>query len=213
MAHYVAEQIAIAEKAPENKKIEANQRCFDTILKLWEHRSSLPRGRYPFKSFEPIFKALNRLNPDNSQSYYFDNSPLQSTASNDDTSEVQMDEVQSWTNIALEIDRDARVLIDYALKQAACWALDEKTAAWLENAAGISGYEESDIPIIVRLVEGTQEDDHSEKALEEIRQDLQSKINKIDALAELSSFLRATLVENLDDISQEHFSADTPVEP
>ncbi len=39
MAHYIAEQIAIAENATDDKKVEAESRCFETILKLWQHRS------------------------------------------------------------------------------------------------------------------------------------------------------------------------------
>ena len=50
MAHYIAEQMTIAENATGDDKIEAEQHCFETILKLWQHRSSLPNGRRPFES-------------------------------------------------------------------------------------------------------------------------------------------------------------------
>src|SRR5258708_5779936 len=60
MAHYVAEQIVIAEKTAGVERASAGERCFRTILALWEHRSSLPPGRRPFESFEPILRALER---------------------------------------------------------------------------------------------------------------------------------------------------------
>ncbi|MUL35409.1 hypothetical protein [Gloeocapsopsis dulcis] len=198
MAHYVAEQIALAENAISDEKSEAEQRCFETVLKLWERRSSLPNDRYPFKSFEPIFKALNRIDPDNSQSYYFDDSRFQATANNNDTSKSQTNEVQSWINIALGIDRAARVLIDFALKQAACNAADEKTIAWIENATGISVDDENDISVIIRLVGETREDDHDEETLEKMRQGFRSRIEKLDAFIEFSSLLRTELVKELE---------------
>ena len=51
MAHYTAEQMTIAETATDNDKIKAEQHCFETILKLWQHRSTLADGRGPFESF------------------------------------------------------------------------------------------------------------------------------------------------------------------
>ncbi len=137
MAHYVAERIALTENVVGAEKAEAEQQCFDTILKLWEHRAVLPNGRYPFKNFEPLFKTLSRLNPDNSQTYYFDNSHFQE-ADSDDASKIEPDEVQSWISMALSVDAVARILIDFALKQAAYNAEDERTVAWIKKDTGIS---------------------------------------------------------------------------
>jgi hypothetical protein len=63
MTHYISEKIALAETTTGSEKTEAEQQCFDTILKLWGRRASLPNNRYPFKNFEPIFQVLNRLDP------------------------------------------------------------------------------------------------------------------------------------------------------
>lgn len=202
MAHYVTEQIAMAENAADNAKVEAEQRCFNTILKLWERRSSLPNGRYPFKSFEAIFNTLNRLDPNNSRSHYFDDSHFQATANSDGISESQTDEVQSWINIALGIDCAARVLIVFALKQAACNAADEKTIAWIKNATGISVDEENDVSAIIRLVGETQENEPDEKALDLIRQELRSRIEKLDMFTQISSLLRDELIDELENVSR-----------
>jgi len=207
MAHYITEQIAIAETTTGSEKIEAEQRCFETILKLWEHRSSLPNNRYPFKNFEPIFQVLSRLDPDNSRSHYFDNSRLQKTENND-ISEKQADEIQLWLNLALSIDAAARVLIDCALRQAASNAKDEKTADWIKKAVGISDDEHVDISIIFRLVGESQEDNPEEKVREHKRRALSSRIEKLDMLVEFSGLLRDELTEQLENISDSDSSVD-----
>ena len=207
MVHYITEQIAIAETATGREKIEAEQQCFDTILKLWAHRSSLPNNRYPFKNFEPILQALSSLDPDNPRSYYFDNSHLQK-AENDDTSENQADEIQLWINLALSIDSAARVLIDFALRQAASNAEDEKTTTWLKKSTGISDDEYDDLSIIVSLVGESQEDNAEEEVREQKRRELNSRIEKLDRFIEFSRLLRDELTEHLETISDGDSSTD-----
>lgn len=212
MAHYITEQIAIAETTIGNEKSEAEQRCFETILKLWERRSSLPNGRYPFKNFESIFKVLNRLDPENTQHYYFDDPrPQTNVNKGNEETESETDEVQTWVNIALGVDRAARVLIDFALRQAACNAVDEETIAWLENAIGISD-DENDVSIIIRLVGETQESEPEDngEALEETRQYLQSRIDKLIAFTEISDLLRTELIQELKNLSPKDSNNDVP---
>lgn len=207
MAHYIAEQIAIAEKAIGAEKAEAKQRCFDTILKLWEHRASLPNNLYPFKSFEPIFQVLDRLNPENPRSYYFNNSYFQEIE-NSDASDERANEVRSWLDVALSIDIIARVLIDLAIAQAAHNALDEKTATWLEKARGISDRKDNDFTAIIRLIEDSQEDDSDEEDRERTCQQLRSIMEKLDTFMEWGSLLRDDLTENLKDISNKNSELD-----
>lgn len=212
MAHYITEQIAIAEATTGNEKSEAEQRCFETILKLWERRSSLPNGRYPFKDFESIFTVLNRLDPENTQPYYFDDSRSQTTVDkgNEET-ESERDEVQTWVNIALGVDRAARVLIDFALRQAACNAVDEETIAWLENATGISD-DRNDVSIIIRLIGETQESEPEEngESLEETRQYLQLRIDKLTAFKRISDLLHTELIQELKNLSSKDSNNDVP---
>lgn len=207
MAHYITEQIAIAETTTGSEKIEAEQQCFETILKIWERRSSLPNNRYPFKNFEPIFQALSRLDPNNSRSYYFDNSHLQK-AGNDDTSENRTNEIQLWINLALSTDATARILIDFAIRQAACNAEDEETATWIEKSTGISNNEYDDLSIVVRLVGESQEDNSEEGVREQKRRELSSRIEKLDRFIEFSRLLRDELTEHLENISDVDSSTD-----
>ncbi len=61
MAHYVAEKITLAEKMPQGQeRIETEKECFETILKLWKHRWSLPSGKWPLETFEPIDSCWRR---------------------------------------------------------------------------------------------------------------------------------------------------------
>jgi len=211
MVHYISEQIALAENAPEHEKTVAKQRCFHTILKLWKHRSSFPNDRYPFKNFEPIFETLSRLDPDNPKYYYFDNSDYQDTES-DDTPEEQNNEALSWMNKAPSIDVAARILIDFAFRQAVNSLEDEKTSTWIEKSTGIADDEDDeDLSIITNLAEDYQKDDHEEAARERICKKLSSRIDKLNMLIEFSQLVRDKLTENLDNVSDKYSNVDTGI--
>jgi hypothetical protein len=201
MAHHVAEQIAIAEDATGDAKTRAEQRCFETILKLWEHRSSLPTGHRPFESFEPIFRALERLDPENPSPYFY--SYPDSRSSGPDESVESSDEVQSWLDIAEGIDQAARVWLKYVFSQAAINAADEKTIKWLENAVRLT--ERDDISIIVHLTELATEKENEEVAERERQakeEKLKSGIEKLDAFNEFNKILRKALLSELETITK-----------
>lgn len=70
MAHYIAEQIEFAERTTGDEKREAEERCFNAILKLWNHRSAIPGESKPFVNFEPILRTLKRLDPENDRNFF-----------------------------------------------------------------------------------------------------------------------------------------------
>jgi len=200
MIHYVSEQIALAENGNDQEKTEAKQRCFETILKLWQHRFHFPNSRYPFKGFEAIFETLNRLDPDQSTSYYFDNSHFQKTE-NDNVPENPKDEALLCLNLALSIDEAARVLIDLAIRQAATNLVDETTKTWLKKGASISDNSDYDISIITNLIEEFDEGIADEAERQQIRRWLLSRIEKLDRLVNCSKSLHNNLNEILEKIS------------
>jgi hypothetical protein len=208
MAHYVAEQIVTAENTTGDEKFHAEQHCFETILKLWQHRSSLPTGHRPFENFESIFRALERLDPESSRPFYYSHPPFRASESGDAAKGMQ-DDVQKWTNLALGIDRTARILIRFAFSQATLSAADEKTSSWLENAVKLTNSD--DLSIVARLLP-TDLDDQDEETLEQIRQahekDLRSKIEKLDFFTKVSSLLHAALIKELEIVSKEDVSQD-----
>ena len=207
MAHYVAEQMAMAENATGDDKIEVERRCFETILNLWEHRSSLPNGWRPFKSFEPIFHALARLDPENPAPYFY--SKPNSGLSEPDDSNENLDRVQQWLDIAQGIDQAARVWLEYVFHQAALNATNEKTIAWLENAVGLP--EGNDISIVVNLIHAESENESEETAEREQQakqEKLESRIKQLDAFIDFNQALRAAFVTELETMTRSGSSAD-----
>lgn len=207
MAHYIAEQMEIAEDATGDDKSKAEQHCFETILKLWQHRSSLPNGQRPFEDFEPVFRALARLDPENPTPYFYSNPSFRS--SEPDDSGEDSDEVQQWLDVARGIDQAARVWLEYVFQQAALNAVDEKTITWLENAVGLPASD--DISIIVRFVRAEPEDESEETAERERqakKEELESRIKQLDAFVDFSQVLRAAFVTELETMTQNDSSAD-----
>jgi hypothetical protein len=66
MAHYIAELIAEVEKSTSKKeRLAAQQRAMAAILRIWEHRESLPGYAYPLAKYDGLLSVLDRLRPDN----------------------------------------------------------------------------------------------------------------------------------------------------
>lgn len=64
MSHYLAELIDKAENGSVQEQKEASAVAVDTILKVWEHRASLPGNAYPLTHFKDIIGILDVLRPD-----------------------------------------------------------------------------------------------------------------------------------------------------
>ncbi|MFP5082010.1 hypothetical protein [Pedobacter sp. JCM 36344] len=75
MCHYIAEQMAKAEHAAGREKEDAEEKCFDTILRFWQHRWQLPSGLRPFGSFERIFSLLESIDPERHRNFYYHQIP------------------------------------------------------------------------------------------------------------------------------------------
>jgi hypothetical protein len=207
MAHYIAEQITIVESTTGDDKIKAEQQCFETILKLWQHRSSLPIERRPFESFDPIFRALERLDPENPNPYFYSNPKSRSSESDD--SGKDSNEVQQWLDVARGIDQAVRVWLEYVFQQAALNATDEKTIAWLENAIGLSS--SNDISIIVRLIDDDLENgskETTELEQQDKQEKLKSRIKQLDVFIEFSQVLHKSFLAELENVTQGGSSAD-----
>lgn len=62
MAHHVAELIRDSETLPTaEKRAEAGKRAVETILKIWEHRESLPSYAYPLARYNEVLRVLDRF--------------------------------------------------------------------------------------------------------------------------------------------------------
>lgn len=126
MAHYIAEQITATETATGQAKSLAEKKCFSAILDLWKHRASLPPGQRPFENFEPIFRALEHLDPEEPGGFYYGFWREQS--------KPELGSVEAMIDFIVAIDNAARVLVEQALIEAIAKATDEKTKAILRDA-------------------------------------------------------------------------------
>lgn len=206
MAHYIAEQMSIAKKAKGKEKIRAEQQCFETILKLWQHRSHLPAGIRPFESFDPILRTLERFDPDNKQPYFYQS---QGSPKKNKSDKKESDDVQMWLDIAQGIDQAARIWLEFVFRQAALNATDKTTITWLENAIVESSGNE--VSIIVHLTDARLEDVGDVDVQEQkAKQDkLKSRIEQLDSFNKFSQTLRTMFVDELNAISQKDSSEET----
>lgn len=123
MINYLAEQMYESENSDEYSVREAKHRCFETILTLWQHRSHFPSGSRPFEQFEPVFRALASLDPENSYPRYFRVSEKEEPS--------YSEEVRSWVDLGYNLDKTAKSLVSFAFEQAIASAMDEDVADWL----------------------------------------------------------------------------------
>lgn len=181
MAHYIAEQIELAEHSSGIQKQEAEERCFETILKLWNHRSAFPRGSRPFENFEPIIRTLARLDPEKDRHFFFGNRK--------ETTDSVPEEVQKWLDIADGIDEAARVWLKYVFGQAALAATDDSTIEWLENSVSLQ--QEDNFSVIFRELHSDIDDiwREGQNENEKKRKTINSRIKKLEVFAELNQLL------------------------
>ena len=72
MAHHLAELIDKAENGvTAAERLRAHKNATETILKIWEHRASLPGQAYPLAPYKEVLKVLDRLRPGNNPFRYF----------------------------------------------------------------------------------------------------------------------------------------------
>jgi hypothetical protein len=186
MAHYIAEKIVIVKNAIGKKKKDAEKQCFDTILKLWKHRAYIKDGQRPFENYETIFRALERLNPENKQPYYY--TEMQKEKSKEKN--LITKKVQKWLDMASAIDQAARVWIETVFNQAANSAVDERTKKYIQNAIGVD--DSSDTRVILKLMHedlNNKEKDVLEKLQKEKRERLRSRIKQLEAFSKINDEL------------------------
>ena len=191
MAHYIAEQIVAAESTTATERTAAQERCFQTILALWEHRSSMPSGHRPFESVEPILRALERLDPEAPHPFYHHFRDPREAA-------PEPGSVRDLMEFVVNIDAVTRVLIDTVLAEATEKATDGGTLALLNEAISTA----DDIKVIRRLLEKTERGLNADEDKKEVlRKHLEGTIGKLDAFCTLSAKVREQFKNRLDNIS------------
>jgi hypothetical protein len=190
MAHYIAEKIEDAETATGEERARKMCACMDAVLKLWAHRSELPNGRRPFENFEPIFRVLQGLDPDETGPRYFQH--VRSMAHESD----EGDQTKHWLNIASELDYTARILIRYCLTNAAQKAVD-KSRNWVALTETITKERDIDIKII-RAVMKDADVFHAQIPDDQGREEVEELLKKLEGFVDLVNELSAHLRQQLD---------------
>lgn len=173
MAHYIAEQMRIIEFAEEDEKKLAEEKCFETILKLWKHMRYYKSGLRPFEDFEPIFKTISRLNPDNKNSYYFQNEYSRRKADG----ESEKDVVAQYLSLATGVDDAARIWLKFIFQSAAEAAVDEKMKEWIEAAIPLS--DNAETSLIVRILSNDELDDFEDNPVNRVKY-LERRIEQLE---------------------------------
>lgn len=191
MAHYIVELIEGAETATAEDRSEKLAKCSKAILTLWKHRYELPNGKRPFEEFEPIFRAIESLDPDNDTPRYF-----RSVRNAIDKPE-ESSGARKWLELADGLDYSAKVLIRYCLEQASQDALD-KSQEWvtLAEAAGLE--EGIEFPVI-RFITAENELAKESGTDERARKLLEDRIDRLNAFKNMADALASDLHRKLDE--------------
>lgn len=101
LSHHLAEKLEEAKNDPAKES-----ECVDLILRLWAHRASYPAGQRPLGNYDELLSTLHKLRE--KSPYYL-------------PSDEQVDKDakgKQWAKLAVAVDKVARRLIGFSLKQA-----------------------------------------------------------------------------------------------
>lgn len=188
MAHYIAEKIEDVETATEDRAKKMSV-CADAILKLWSHRSEFPNGKRPLEDFEPIFRAFQSLDPDDTTPRYF------RQARSAVSGEGETSETKRWLDVASELDFTARILIRYCLAVAVKGAVN-KSREWLALAEAAIGEDDVDVRI-ARVVFVDINAMNFEIPTDQEREKTEALLKKLDAFTELANTISSHLRQKL----------------
>jgi hypothetical protein len=177
MAHDIAGRMEAAEKAPAEDKIAAQNACAEAILRLWSHRSVIPRQLRPLVELEPVMRTLASLDVEQSRYRYHPDALSEAESVNAD------DETKQVLEIAIGIDYTARLLIQYALRTAAERAATS-AEPWVKLAQDAGADDGPDIAVLRVVLHGKDERE-SMPSQEETR--LKERLDRLEAFVALAS--------------------------
>ena len=189
MAHYIAELIEGAETATEADRPEKLAKCSEIILALWQHRYELPNGKRPFEELEPIFRAIESLDPDDDTPRYF-----RSVRNTSDKVDVNA-KSKKWLELAEGLDYSAKILIRYCLEQASQDALD-KSQEWV-RLAELAGLEDGIEFPVIRLITAENKLANESETNTRARKLLEDRISRLDAFKDMADSLATDMRRKL----------------
>lgn len=192
MTHYISGLISRAGTLTGPERTAAQRECFEAILALWQHRSKLPNGSRPFEDLEPVFRAIESLDPESDMPRYY-------PSARPGTGEaVETSEQEKWLALADGLDRAARMLIGYFLTSASRGAID-KSAEWVKAAEALNAGDS--VPeIIIRSISTRSDLQKKTNPNDRERKILTERMRKLNAFVELARSLTNDLQEHLDSL-------------
>lgn len=184
MAHYVAEKIKLAEDLPDGaKKKTAEKECFSLILDLWEHRWHYKPDRRPLRNFNHLYTILENLDPDKEEQYYirFNHRPEEK-----ENPSFKPSDLKKSSTLASQIDKVARIWIDYVLREAAANGDNENTRKIVNSAVKLQDAADTHI---IQILFASQQEKEENKKLAEAEWNRKSKISTLERrIEELQKF-------------------------
>ena len=188
MAYYLAEQLTLAKTVEGTEKIAAEEKCCKTVLALWQQRGDWPSGRRPFENFEPIFKTLTRLNPDEPRPFFH-----RLFRDREEAVGTEKAEVIHLMDIVESIDTTARVLIETALESAVETAMSDTTKRLLREA--LPGKPDEDVQTVRLLLNRHKKEE--EGTPEEKDELLIKRLEQLDHFADICKKVRSAYAAEL----------------
>ena len=185
MAHYVAEKIKYAESLSEGaKKKNAEKECFSLILDLWKHRWNYKSDRQPLRNFNHLFNILENLNPEKEEPYFYRLANTRSDEKEDDSFELA--NLNKLSPLALQIDKVARIWINYLLHEAAAKTKNKKIEKIIDHAVRLP---DSMDARIIQIVFSDEMEDNNKKSIDRKKLDRKNKVETLDRrIIELQKF-------------------------
>lgn len=185
IAHYVAEKIKYAESLPDGiKKKNAEKSCFSLILDLWKHRWHYKSDRQPLRNFNHLFDILKNLDPEKEEPYYYRLGDAQNKEEEDKSFEPL--DLTNLSSLALQIDKVARIWINYLLHEAAAKANNKKIKKIIDRAVKLPDSMDAHI---IQIVISDLIDDCDKKPIDQEELDRKSKIKRLcHRMEELQKF-------------------------
>ncbi|MFF0283605.1 hypothetical protein ACFYSW_25150 [Rhodococcus aetherivorans] len=144
IAHYIAELISQVETAAPTDRPQLQQKCAYEIERLWAHRTHFPSRRPPMSSFEPLYRTLERLSPDNPEWSFYNHFP----------EDRRPDREATQTNHVLRAARDleatTRDVVRALIIEAAAIA-EPHESNWIEAASHLEDDEAGFLSVLRRM--------------------------------------------------------------
>lgn len=193
IANYIAEKMDAAIRADGKEKSSAERVCFEAILMLWEYQRCLPQTARPFNEFEPIFNALEHIDPNKTYPSYF---------SNENGEEQPPEEIAQTMEFITHLDNATRIIISFFVRNAMMSAMDESTPRWLAGIKGLEPLEEAKVIFKCIPEIGANTDEESQN--EEIKTEISEHIRQLEIFEGISQIIKSALNERLEKLEKDN---------